>query len=320
MLAVVSSRLTSASAPLVQTDRSLWRQSFARKGQVQRDGWGVAWYAGPRPHVFKSAGPLPEQKELLRRAARKAVGRSVLFHLRRASNPRGLPMARLRGRRNLQPFCFGRWTFAHNGTIPFPDETARRLGTLRRRLRGLNDSEVLFWLIMKELRDRGGAVPAAVRAVRRVLKQVAADFSARPRPPEELNMGRPGRGPKRGTGRQTGTLRRRKAFHAGLNILLTNGRVLWAYSEEPAPHWKGRPGGPPWKTSGEARPPGGLCSPKWPYWRLAFLPTPAGVWVASEPLWSGAAWKAVRSGELLKISEKRAGVVVWKKTRLARAV
>lgn len=287
MLAVVSPRIVSAAAPLLETDRSLWAQASARADQLQRDGWGLAWYEGRRPAVFKSPGPLAGQKGLLRRAASRSTGRRILFHLRRASNPRGLPLAKLRGRRNLQPFAFGRWTFAHNGTIPFPDETARRLGAFQKRLLGLNDSEVLFWTVMKELR-RSGSVPAALKAVRRVLREVAGD---------------------QGDGS--------KPFHRGLNILLCDGRTFWAYCEPPAAGRATGPGANAFPSGGKGKPPEALASRGWPYWRLAYLPTPGAFWVASEPAWSGAPWRGMRPGELLEAREK-AGEVVWKITKIAR--
>lgn len=280
MLAVVSSRIMSAAAPLIETDLSLWAQASARPDQLQRDGWGLAWYEGERPAVFKSPGPLAGQKGLLRRAAARAAGRRMLFHLRRASNPRGLPLAKLRGRRNLQPFTFGRWTFAHNGTIPFPDEAARRLGAFRKRLRGLNDSEVLFWTVMKELRKRG-SVPAALKGARRALKDVAGG----------------------------------KPFHRGLNILLCDGRTFWAYCEPPPAGPVKGPGANAFPSGVKKKPPEALASRGWPYWRLAYLPTPGAFWVASEPAWSGAPWRRMRPGELLEVREK-AGEVVWKITKI----
>jgi predicted glutamine amidotransferase len=205
MLALFSVRRGSAFAPLLETDKSLLRQASIRRDQLQRDGWGVAWRESPStlPEVFKSPRPLADDRAALRRAARRAQGTSVLFHLRRASNPRGLPIARMRGRRNLQPFSYGKWMFAHNGTVPFPDAAARRLGRFSGRVRGLNDSEILFWLIMKEL-AAGAGVPAAIRRTRRTLARVARETS-------------PGAAP-----------------HLGLNVMLSDGKTFWAYAEAPA--------------------------------------------------------------------------------------
>jgi glutamine amidotransferase len=271
LLGLISSRKRSAFGPLVETDKSVWRQSFAQPRQKQLDGWGMGWYPGPLPRVFKSKGPLPHEKARLQRIAGRAQGHVALFHLRRASNPRGLSSSRLRGVRNTQPFREGRWMFAHNGSIPFPDQTARRLGPFQKKVKGLNDSEVLFWLILREI-QRTGSVPSALKQARRILRRVFAGEA-------------PGKG---------------RTPHRGLNILLSDGNRLWAYAEAPA---------------GFSSKAGGLCSPRWPYFQMAFLPSDDHVWVASEPLWSGPAWRRLRSGELLEI-RRREDRVVWKKRAL----
>lgn len=45
--------------------------------------------------------------------------------------------------------------FAHNGTITIPDDAATSLDEWKGRLRGVNDSEVYFWFVVKEM--TGGA-------------------------------------------------------------------------------------------------------------------------------------------------------------------
>lgn len=264
LLGLFSVNDSSAFAPLLETDKCLWRQSFADPRRRQTDGWGLAWHRDGRPLVFKSAGDLARERPLLRRAADRARGRAVLFHVRRASNPRGIDPAGLKGARNVQPFRFGRWSFVHNGSIPFPDSVARTLGPWARRLRGLNDSEVLFWLLMREIR-RTGSVPSALVRARRALA------AARPAP------GSP---------------------HGGLNVLLSDGERLWAYAEAPA-GFRG----------------GSLLSPERPYFRMAFLPTPDRLWVASEPPWSGAHWRSVGSGELLE-ARRDGGKIIWCKNKV----
>lgn len=276
-LGMISVRASSVYAPLLETDKSLWRQSFRREDQRQEDGWGLAWYpaAGRGARVFKSPGPLPREKTFLAGVARRAAGRVALFHLRRASNPRGLPLSRLRGRRHAQPFTDGAWTFAHNGSIPFPDQTARLLGRWRSRVKGNNDSEVLFWLLRRCLAE-SSSMPRALLNVRRLLRSVS---------------------------KKTGGVRP----HGGLNILLSDGRRLWAYTETP-----------------EGRRAASLCSPEWPYFQLAFLPAEDRLWVASEPVWSGAPWRPLRSGELLRAEIRRrgggggdgGGGVAWQRTRI----
>jgi predicted glutamine amidotransferase len=82
---------------------------------------------------------------------RQATSTIVVGHIRQASNPKNLPNDKLIGIENSQPFWYGKYVFAHNGTINLPDETEARLGRYRHEVRGVNDSEVYFWFLMKEI-------------------------------------------------------------------------------------------------------------------------------------------------------------------------
>jgi hypothetical protein len=101
-------------------------------------------------------------------------------------------------------------------------------------------------------------------------------------------------------GAAEGGARGRRFFHGGLNVLLSDGRSLWAYAE--------------------ARPGAGrsscLMTPGRPYFRMAFLPLEDRVWAASEPLWSGGRWRGLNSGELLSVSTA-GGKARWKKQKIA---
>ncbi len=155
--------LTSGSNPaegwLVSADRSLLAQANATAETAQRDGWGVAWFsAGGRPHVEKGVRGAFDASERDRyvAAARASQPPLVIGHLRHASNPMGLPAEQLLGLVNSQPFDSHAAIFAHNGAIPFPRETRPFLGVHEGQVRGINDSEVLFWLLVRnseEVRD-----------------------------------------------------------------------------------------------------------------------------------------------------------------------
>ncbi|HTT35862.1 MAG TPA: class II glutamine amidotransferase [Thermoplasmata archaeon] len=194
---------------LIATDRSLLAQSHASEAAAQRDGWGIAWFLPDGTvHVEKGTGGAFEEAEPFRRAARAARGPLVVGHLRKASNPMRLPRRRLLGRENAQPFAFDAYVFAHNGSIPFPRETRARLGPFESRVVGVNDSEVLFWLLVKHLEAGAEPAPAYAAAVAE-LKAVWAE------------RGMPAAGP-----------------YSGLNVLLARGpSELWAFC-----HWSGEHG------------------------------------------------------------------------------
>ncbi len=153
---------------LIQAPTSLLRLSNARPTARQTDGWGIAWWDGRLglQRVVGEGGAFePSETPKFRAAALKAHGPVIVGHLRRASNPRGLPHADLIGEANSQPFMDGSYIFAHNGMIPHPETTRRRLGRFRDRVRGVNDSEILFWLMRAHLDSDDDIVAAYGRSV-----------------------------------------------------------------------------------------------------------------------------------------------------------
>ena len=199
---------TLAAPWLVESDRALLVQSHASEATAQADGWGVAWYDQARlPQVEKGARGAfdPGERERFEQVARRAHGPVVIGHLRRASNPMRLPRARLIGLENAQPFTHEGYLFAHNGEIPLPRETRPRLGKFEASVRGVNDSEVLFWLFVRHLEALGDPLEA-YRHSRADLEQV-----------------------------WEGSARRTPYPYTGLNVVFTRGpRELWAFCL-----WKG---------------------------------------------------------------------------------
>ena len=188
---------------LVATDRSLLVQSNVNPEMRQPDGWGIGWYAPTRvPRVEKGIGGAYEhaERERFLRAAKAATGPVVLGHLRHASNPMHLPRERLVGLENSQPFVHGSAMFAHNGSIPYPRETRPKLGKFEALVRGVNDSEVLFWLLLKHTEEIGDPLGAYTRTVADLVEVWT-------------ELGRPDGGPC-----------------TGLNVLFTRGpNELWAF-------------------------------------------------------------------------------------------
>ncbi len=157
---------TPAEPLLVRSDRSLLAQSHATPETSQRDGWGIGWFhADGRPHVVKGVRGAfePGEQERFERTAREAAPPLVVGHLRHASNPMQLPPEQLLGMENSQPFESHAVMFAHNGSIPFPQETRPYLGVHERDLRGVNDSEVLFWLLVRNVEEIDNPLRGYVR-------------------------------------------------------------------------------------------------------------------------------------------------------------
>jgi predicted glutamine amidotransferase len=196
---------TPAEPWLLETDRSLLNQANVTEAETQGDGWGVGWFNERRAvQVERGIGGAssPSEVDRFRRAARAAHGPLAIAHLRKASNPMGLPKERLIALENSQPFVHGSTLFAHNGMIPFPRETRAFLGEYEPMVRGVNDSEVLFWLLIRHL----DTAPDPVQAFDGVVTDLVRVWRQKGSPPG---------GP-----------------YSGLNVVFSRGpNELWAFSQ-----------------------------------------------------------------------------------------
>ena len=188
---------------LVRSDRSLLSLSNVREEARQGEGWGIAWYAPNRQvALVKGIGCAadPGEREAFTAAAARAEPPLVLGHLRKASNPKRLPREQLLGLANSQPFAYGSTLFAHNGSIPLPDATRALCGPYEAEIRGVNDSEVLFYLLLNHL----DSTPDPARAFADTVADLTHVWD---------REGHPGKYP-----------------YAGLNVLLALGpHELWAF-------------------------------------------------------------------------------------------
>jgi predicted glutamine amidotransferase len=165
---MLSVRAESAEPWLVRSDRSLLAQSNVDPERAQKDGWGIGWFAeNGRTRVEKGKeGAFAEgEREHYLRAAAEARGPLILGHLRHASNPLKLPYEKLIALENSQPFENHTSLFAHNGAIAFPTETRPLLGVHESKVRGVNDSEVLYWLLYRNTEETGDPLVGFVHTV-----------------------------------------------------------------------------------------------------------------------------------------------------------
>ncbi len=166
MFASISSKDASLEKFLhfaARSNRSLLKQSNFDPSRLQKDGWGIGYFEKGKANIFKSPNPFFRDFNKLENIS----GSTSVFlaHIRDASNPRGLPAKKLISVENTQPFCGLGFIFCHNGTLCIPDAVAENLGPLKKNIKGLNDSEVLFWQILKSLSAYGDIVTALRMAV-----------------------------------------------------------------------------------------------------------------------------------------------------------
>ncbi len=193
---------SNADKYLLKDPCSLYAQSRRDSRRLQGDGWGIGFYENGHPVVIKSEKPVYMDYKNFSSAVHRAESRIILAHIRRASNPRRLPREKIISKENSQPFTYGRYIFAHNGTITIPDEVAESLGAWRDKIRGLNDSEVYFWFIMKELAEVAD-LPSALKNFKAALEDLWIE--SRGRHPDKS---RP---------------------YIGLNSVISDGENLYAY-------------------------------------------------------------------------------------------
>ncbi|HTT15202.1 MAG TPA: class II glutamine amidotransferase [Thermoplasmata archaeon] len=168
LFAQLTTQPESAEPWLVHRSASLLAQSNASPETAQKDGWGIGWFTDEgRARVEKGTGGAFQdgERERYLRAAQDASGSLVIGHLRHASNPLNLPSAQLIGLENSQPFEDHTALFAHNGSIPFPVETRPLTGLYEPRIRGVNDSEVLFWLLVRNVHEHDDPLTGFVQSV-----------------------------------------------------------------------------------------------------------------------------------------------------------
>jgi predicted glutamine amidotransferase len=190
LIGAISSTKIDAENLLFKSPTSLLRQSDIDRRRKQGDGWGVGWFERTKPKIFKSPRAMYRESKLVGRAARRAKGKTLIAHVRWASNPLKLKRTNLIGFAHTQPFTFGRWIFAHNGTLYIPKEVAAALGAWRKHIKGKNDSEVLFYWLMKNfarIKNPAQAVRESIQGIHRIWEGCKKSYPIHPYPYHGLN-------------------------------------------------------------------------------------------------------------------------------------
>ena len=189
---------------LREKECSLLAQSNSDPEHLQQDGWGVASFSNGW-RVLRSTTPVFNDPGF---SEADAEGGIVIAHIRRASNPLDLPIEELRAPENIQPYRFGEIVFAHNGTVKIPEEMRPYLGEFSAAVQGKNDSEIYFWLLMKNLQAEGD--------MKRAVLQTVADLNdAWKNVPQEKRE-------------------KLRAPYRGLNFVMSDGKKVYAYCRHDA--------------------------------------------------------------------------------------
>jgi len=137
------------------SQNALMSQSWTdRRGETNLDGWGISCYEDIQPWLQKNG--LPAYRDsLFSQSVERIYACTVVAHIRQATVG-GFSVE------NAHPFVFGRWTFAHNGTLSSFPEMERELlaeldPDLRALRRGQTDSELMFYWLLTRMRKVDGA-------------------------------------------------------------------------------------------------------------------------------------------------------------------
>lgn len=155
---------------LIESEKSIVKQSKHNEKRLQKDGWGFG-YISKVPVVYKNPNPIYESIDILKEKIKDVDINSFIIHIRRASNPRKLSFKKLISIENTQPFFTDGIIFTHNGTLNIVDEIYENLGKYKKFIKGLNDSEVLFWHVVKNI-EAYGNISKGIIAARREINTV----------------------------------------------------------------------------------------------------------------------------------------------------
>ena len=186
--------------------RSLIEAENALAGQStdHPDGWGIGYFVDEDAYVVKHAAAA-HACDRFRRASLRLTSHTFVVHVRRPTVGRVDHL-------NAHPFRFGRWLFAHNGTIIdfegirdwVADGTDPELAAL---VLGDTDSEHLFaWLLTALMRagiDKSGRAPSDADTVAAVVRSCLLELDAE--------------------------IQARGGERPLLNVLLTDGRLFLAH-------------------------------------------------------------------------------------------
>jgi glutamine amidotransferase len=239
--------------------------ALAEQARAHPDGWGIGWFIDDDAYLVKSSSPAHECSRF-KEISDRLSSHTFVVHVRRATVGAVDPL-------NAHPFRFGRWLFAHNGTVHGFDRLrdwmlARTPAKLRMGLLGDTDSEHLFAFLLGHLQEAGvdasGHAPSEARAVAGALRTGLLTLAAE--------------AARRGLDRPT------------TNVILTDGRVFLAH----------RSGVPLWFSSRKTACPDAPACPMIDKVCLREGISATGkvnhLLVASEPIGADNVWSAMDDG------------------------
>jgi len=121
---------------------------FKSLGHKNPDGWGFGYYESGVPKIFKetvSMDKSPKPEEL----AKQCKSSIIISHVRQKT--KGEPKLT-----NTHPFAYGKWLFAHNGSVSGIDYLKEKISAAyKKHIHGETDSEALFIWLIQNIEQKG---------------------------------------------------------------------------------------------------------------------------------------------------------------------
>lgn len=126
------------------------QNSLSHQARQHQHGWGIGYFTGDTAVIEQSITPASECSQF-RRASQEVASQTMIVHVRKATVGSIVE-------ENLHPFRYGRWLFAHNGTLYGFAQLQPHLRAQawpHTQARGTTDSETFFHFLLGQLADAG---------------------------------------------------------------------------------------------------------------------------------------------------------------------
>lgn len=138
---------TSAHRSLASAENAMVTQA-----QKHSDGWGVGYFIGKEPYLFRAARGAAVDNDFIT-LSQRLQSKTFLVHVRKATVGQVDTL-------NSHPFRYGSWLFAHNGTIFEFDRMkdlieAEIADEFKQVLFGSTDSERYFFFLLSHMKEAG---------------------------------------------------------------------------------------------------------------------------------------------------------------------
>ncbi|MEZ4742728.1 MAG: class II glutamine amidotransferase [Bdellovibrionota bacterium] len=178
-----SSLISKVHTSLVAAENALMLQSPRHP-----DGWGVAYYIENAPHIIRSLTAAIDD-HLFKKVSGLVSSQTVVAHLRKRTTGGNSVL-------DTHPFQYGNWVFAHNGNLSKFDQNRPEIIKLIDKnlvpfILGSTDSELIFYLIMSNLRKITALDNANIKQVATASRQAIEMLTKITGPIHTLDSGPP---------------------------------------------------------------------------------------------------------------------------------